>query len=591
MELKLLAIIVTIFSSLTACSDGTISDIIDSDDADIDVTGTVGPEQVPSAEGYLEAATNEVFDDSVIYDIELNMPDQSWLNIASNPWAELWHTADFTWNGEVVTEVAVRAFGYSTLVPGKPPLKIDFNRNVSGQRWRGLETLKLRNSYYDPSFMHDALAPWMLRTAGIPASRTGWARVTVNGEIVGLYTVMEAIDDRFLVRNFGNDDGPLYSIDNIRGHGLMPLTDALSYFQYNTGVEGDGSDLEQLTTIVASGTDEELAAVLDVDAFFVESIVRSLTGSQDSFSADGNNFYLYNDPSVDADPDDLHGTWRIIPWDYNFDFSALGIWSALYVDASMPWATSGFAYDPYTGEPYVDVLMERQIAHGRDVDAAIAELIAGPLAYSDIVDKVRQYAALLAEDVALDPLGSQTAFEQAVANDLLYLHVRFSNELGVDVADCAALETDATLARDMSPQGTVGWGAVTVDGWYWGDGEVNCVGTDENCMGFDVRDKSYCTGLYTHAPSHVTIQIPDTASSIRGAVGLQLFGEDCSTGASFSIVQNGVTLWESGVMYSYTAAEDIGDVSVEPGELKLITSDRGNFSCDMTSWLDLRAVP
>ncbi len=564
------------------------SDTSDDDTSDDD---TVPVEEVPPGDGVPPDPADAVFDDGIIYEIALTMSEDAWLNIAQDPWSETWHAAEFRWEDESVAEVGIRAFGYSSLVAEKPPLKIDFNRNVSGQRWRGLETLKLRNGYYDASLMHDALAPWMLRSAGIPASRTGWARVTVNGESVGLYTVMEAIDDRFLVRNFGNDDGPLYSIDGIRGHGLMPLTDALSYFQYNTEVEGDGSDLEHLTTIVADGSDEELAAVLDVDAFFTESIVRTLAGSQDSFSADGNNFYLYNDPDLDADPDDLHGTWRIIPWDYNFDFAALGLQAALQVDVRMPWATSAFAYDPFSGEPYVDVLMQRQIDHGRDVDATIEALTAGPLSYDNLVAKVRQYASLLAADAAVDPLSSATAFEQAVANDLLYLHARLSNELGEEVADCAPLEASATPARDMSPQGTVGWGAVTADGWYWGNDEVNCVGTSELCIGFDVLDQHYCTGLYTHAPSDVTIQVPEGATTLRGAVGLQLFGSDCSSGASFSIVQNGATLWESEVLYSYTAAEDMGAVTVVPGDVRLVTATEGDFGCDTTSWLDLRAVP
>lgn len=545
-------------------------------------------EHVPAAD---RDAADRVFDDTVIHEIELTLSDDAWRDVGQDPWAENWHTATFRWQDEVVDQVGVRAFGYSSHVAGKPPLKIDFNREVDGQRWRGLETLKLRNGYYDASLMHDALAPWMLRTAGVPASRTGWARVSVNGEPIGLYVVMEAIDDRFLTRSFGNDDGPLYSIEGIRGHGLMPLDDALAYFKTNTSVDSDGRDLEDLTIVVAQGSDAALADVLDLDAFWVESIVRTLSGSQDAFSADGNNFYLYNDPGVDADPDDLHGTWRIIPWDYNFDFAALGLQAALGVDPAQPWATSAFAYDPTTGAPYVDVLHLRQIEGGRDVDATVAELLQGPLAYPLVQAKVQAYAALLANDAAGDPLSGQEAFAQAVANDLVYLHSRWSNELGVEVADCADLEPDATLARDLSPQGTVGWGQITADGWFWGDGAVNCVATDALCVGFDVRQEHFCTGLYAHAPSDVTLEIPPGATTLRGAVGLQVFGSDCSDGARFSVVQDGVTLWESPVLSSYTAAHDLGDVPVTPGTVHLIASDLGNYACDTTSWLDLRAVP
>jgi hypothetical protein len=193
--------------------------------------------------------------------------------------------------------------------------------------------------------------------------------------------------------------------------------------------------------------------------------------------------------------------------------------------------------------------------------------------------------------VALDPLGGETAFAQALANDLLYLHLRLSNELGAEVADCPDLETDATLARDLSPRGTVGWAAVTSDGWYWGNGDVHCINTDQACIGFDVADRHYCSGLYAHAPSDVTIDVPEGASRLRGAVGLQLFAQDCSNGARFSIVQNGSTLWQSSVLTSYSPAEDIGDVSVQPGEVHLVATDQGDFGCDTTSWLDLRALP
>ena len=540
--------------------------------------------------GGLDLAT-AVFDPDAIHDIELTLDAGDWADIYWNPWAETWHTADFAWDDETVGPVGVRAFGYSSHVAGKPPLKIDFNREIPGQRWRGLECLKLRNAYYDASFMHDALGPWMLRRAGVPASRTGWARVWANGALIGFYTVMECIDDRFLKANFGNDDGPLYSIDGIRGHGLMPLTDALAYFQYNTSVTGDGADLEDLTRIVAEGSDEALAAVLDVDSFFDESIVRTLSGSQDSFSADGNNFYLYNDPGVDADPDDLHGLWRVIPWDYNFDFTSLSLVAALTVDPKTPWTTSTYAFDPYSGEPYTDVLMARQVAGGRDVDARVAELLTGELAYADVVGQVEAWRALIADEVAADPLGGEDRFAQGLANDLLYLHMRWSNALSAEVADCAPLEDDAVLARDLSPTGTVGWASLTTDGWIWAGAAHDCVNVDAPCVGFDIAATHYCTGLYAHAPSSVTLTIPDGMTSLRGAVGLQLFAEDCSNGVTFTVSQGGAALWTSGVQTSYSEAEDMGDVAVAPGAVLLLADPMGDYGCDTAAWVDLRAVP
>jgi hypothetical protein len=531
-----------------------------------------------------------VFDPEVIHDIALTMPAADWADIRDDPRAERWHLTTFAWDGEVVADVGVRAFGYSSHVVGKPPLKLDFNRVDRAQEWRGLEQLKLRNAYADPSFLHDALAPWMLRRAGVPASRTGWARVSVNGALVGFYTVMEPIDDRFLERTYGNDRGPLYSIDGIRGHGLMPLTEPLRYFQYNTSVTGDGADLVDITRVVADGSDARLAAVLDLDNFFDESIVRTLTGSQDAFSADGNNFYLYNDPGVDADPGDLHGTWRVIPWDFNFDFTSLGFQAALTVEPARPWATSNYAQDPTTGAPYRDAVMIRQLASGRDPDARARELAAGLLAYPDLLARVEAWRALVRDEVARDQLGGAVRFDRGVALDLQYLRMRWSATLGREVAPCAPLEPGAVPVRAMAPAGTVGWGALGVDGWAWGGPGRCLVGTHE-CFGFDVGGGHQCTGLFAHAASEVTITVPAGQARLRGAVGLQRFGSDCGDGVRFRIVQDGSTRWDSGVLRSYDEPQPLPDVAVHSGAVQLIADPLGDISCDMATWVDLRAVP
>lgn len=443
----------------------------------------------------------------------------------------------------------------------------------------GLEQLKLKNSYSDPGFLHEALGTWLLRRAGVPASRTGWARVSVNGAYVGLYVVMESVDDRFLERHFGNDDGPLWSIDGIRGHGLMPLTDPLAYFQTNTSVESDGAELVEATRVVAEGSDAELAATFDLDAFFTESVARSLSGSQDCFSADGNNFYLHDDPE---------GRWEIIPWDFNFDFSAFGVVPPLQVDPARPWATSDYAIDPNSGRPYVDVLMERQVASGRSVIAEVETLAEGAFAWSDLVERVESRRALVQADARVDPLFGGPGFDNTIANDLLVVHLKVSNALGREWAACEDFG-DVVLARDLSPTGTVGWSRLTADGWWWDDGtEIGCITAPHACIGFQVARTHACTGLFAHAPSDVRIQVPEGRTRLEGAAGLQAFGSDCSAGARFEVRQRGVTLWSSEVLTSYSQPEPF-EVGVAPGEVQLITDDWGGYECDTTAWLDLRA--
>ena len=45
------------------------------------------------------------------------------------------------------------------------------------------------------------------------------------------------------------------------------------------------------------------------------------------------------------------------------------------------------------------------------------------------------------------------------------------------------------------------------------------------------------------------------------------------------------------MLSSYSEAEDLGDISVAPGTVRLIADPMGDYSCDTASWVDLRAVP
>jgi hypothetical protein len=565
------------------CGSSTVG--IDEQTATVsDSDSSASVERVPGVSADLADA---FFDVDQVHTIELFMTDAAWLDIRDNAYAENWHEATFVWGDERVESVGVRAFGNSSLTLTKPPLKIAFDRHVEGQRWRGLEQLKLDNARTDPSFLTERLSTAMFRRAGIPAARTGWAQVLVNDEPVGFYISLESVDDRFLQRWFGNDDGPLWSINDIRGHGLLPLSDPLVYFKTETSVTSLGDDLVDLTRIVSYGSDDELAEVLDLEAFFVESVIRSLQGSFDSFSSCGNNFYLYNDPGQDADPDDLHGTWRVIPWDFDLD---MGVWygvESAVMDPWAPWVTSknadGVYYD---GADYWDPIHIRNQEMGRDVGALLAELAAGPLAWATLDQEIRDTYALIEPYVQEDPLGHGPGLWDAIADLRMLLHLMLANQVG-EVSECASFADNALGVGELSPAGKVGASVLVVDGWSWGAGELNCVLTDRACVGLDVGQEHFCTGLYAHAPSDITIQVPDGYRVLRGGVGLQVHHEDDGDGAAFEVWQAGEMLWASEWLTNYDPVQDL-EVTVAPGELRLVTDMGQNAVGDATTWTDLR---
>ena len=99
--------------------------------------------------------------------------------------------------------------------------KLEFDHYVDGQTCFGLDKLILNNNYADATNMKEALIYDMYQYLGADASLYNYARLSVNGEYWGVYLALEAVEDSFLLRNYGVQDGELYKPDsmNIGGGG------------------------------------------------------------------------------------------------------------------------------------------------------------------------------------------------------------------------------------------------------------------------------------------------------------------------------------------------------------------------------------
>jgi hypothetical protein len=545
-----------------AGTDGTTPDA-DAGDSGVEILPGTGDSGEPAEPD----PTDAIFDPTVIATLALTMDPADWAEIHDNPWAEAWHPATFRWGDEVVDDVGVRAFGQGSEIAGKPALKFSFDKFVPDQQWRGLDELKLDNSSQDVGYLDEFTATAIMRRFGVPAARTGWARVTVNGAPVGFFVVLESIDDRFVERWFGDDDGVLYGMNSgYYGQGLNPMADGLTWFEPQTSVDSDGTDLVALAETVATGSDAALAAVLDLDEFGRESVARSVMGSMDAFSADGNNYYLYDD----------HGVWKILPWDFDVDLGDYYFDAALTVDPRAPWLTSPWSANPVTGADYTDPVLTRNLAMGLDVDGIVAELVDGAMAFDTVDAEVAAAAALIHDDVHADVLGYGAYFDERAADLRLFVHTRLASLAGREVATCVT-PAGGTRLGAMAPTGTVGWGALMVDATNWGPG-------------FNVDGEHFCTGVFAHAPSSVAVTVPEGVTHLAGRAGMQDWDSQCGDGGTFRIVQGGATLWESGTVMDYTPAVDF-DVAVRPGALTLEAGVNAEYSCDRAVWVGVFGLP
>jgi hypothetical protein len=116
-------------------------------------------------------------------------------------------------------EVGVRYKGNGTFLSSRESLKrsfkLDLSQFVKGQKLAGMSKLNLHNSVRDPSGMNEAVAYRLFRDAGVPASRTAYAKVYVtvpgkhDGRYFGLYNLVEDVASAFAEERFAAKKGAL----------------------------------------------------------------------------------------------------------------------------------------------------------------------------------------------------------------------------------------------------------------------------------------------------------------------------------------------------------------------------------------------
>ena len=210
-------------------------------------------------------------------------------------------------DGEQLDNVGIRKKGFiGSVNPVKPSLKLKFDKFVDGQTFRGMERLTLNNNVQDASNMSQCLVYDLSRAAGLAAPRCSFAKVSVNKQVLGIFSNVEAVKTRFLARSFGDSSGDLYEgtvADFIEGKTLNfePKTDS---------TDPNGAPIKALTAALKAEDNkliEALAKVIDIDDFCMFWASSVAAGNLDSYFTKGNNFFVYFDPS-NGD------RGRFIPW-------------------------------------------------------------------------------------------------------------------------------------------------------------------------------------------------------------------------------------------------------------------------------------
>jgi spore coat protein CotH len=199
---------------------------------------------------------------------------------------------------------------------GKPSIKVDFEQWEKGRNLLGVRRLTLNSMIFDPTMLREHTAYHLYAAVGVPAPRHGYARVTINGEPYGLYTLVETLDEQWLRRRFPGDSwGNLYdstftSADlTSAGVGAFVLEEGDPASAYG--------DLQALVSALDRGD------ILDVlDRYFDREAVLGMwavdlvTAHWDGYCRNSNNYLLYHATVADR--------WYFIPWGQDTAFRGGG---------------------------------------------------------------------------------------------------------------------------------------------------------------------------------------------------------------------------------------------------------------------------
>ncbi len=277
----------------------------------------------------------DLYDDTRVLEVVLTLDDADWAALRDQTrsiWDTYsgdclaqpfespfdWYVGEATVDGVALGPVGMRKKGFlGSLEAGRPSLKLDLDRVRSGTALGGVTQLTLNNGHEDPTGLRTCLAYGTYAAAGVPAPRCTLAHVTVNGEDLGVYANVEPVDEAFLSRRGFSPGGGLFEgmLSDFREGWTAtfdPKTDA-----------SDVASLDRVKDAVASGDLDTIAAVVDLDDYLDFWAAELLVGQWDGYSANTNNFFVYDDPAT--------GRIRFVPWgpDAAFDrdtpFGASGV--------------------------------------------------------------------------------------------------------------------------------------------------------------------------------------------------------------------------------------------------------------------------
>ncbi len=315
----------------------------------------------------------------------------------------------------------------------KIPMLIKFDEYIDGQTYQGYGKLSLRTYgvTYDEAMLEEPLTNFVFDLMDLPATRTAYSGLQVNGNEVQFYVISEVVDDPlYLARNFDNTDGILFKAEV--GSSLTYIDDdpssyARSFSQETRVNDADMAPLIAFARFLTQSDDatfeRNLPEWLDIDSFATYLAITNLVVNNDSIAGMNNNYYLYYDEQGER--------FTLLYWDGNESMGGLGMGTSaeydLYFSGAQGMRNLGGSQN---------ILLERFLANSTFralYEEKLKDVYAKAFTNAALTGKLEEISALVHSVNPERSLVNMENYEQSVEKMLTFLDQRMDYLASTDL--------------------------------------------------------------------------------------------------------------------------------------------------------------
>ena len=272
-----------------------------------------------------EQLYEELFSQTTIHKIDVQMNESTWQNMMNNASKEEWTPCDVTIDGETIKNVGIRTKGNSSLMMaknGKYSLRLKLDKYDKTNNYHGLTEFCMNNMLSDPSCLRDILCYNAMYEVDGVAPHAAHTDMYLNGKLYSFYLLAEQPGDTLAERYGVDDDTVLYKATEkngggggfgFGGDGYCSFTEKmpLDNFDVKFGTDDNFSHIQDIKTAInrlSSTNYKFIEDVIDVPSFLKGFAVNSIFCNYDSYNGSlAHNYYLIY----------TGGKAYFVGWDYN----------------------------------------------------------------------------------------------------------------------------------------------------------------------------------------------------------------------------------------------------------------------------------